>query len=184
MRNINVWKYRKCNGARNHDSVLWLWSGTFLHIWACNERNVEVREIRGTAYNKYLEQTQLQYIFPFLFAWKNTFRIFRVFRFRLNSFALPALQFHQSNLNVFFSHTSVPIQCFTVGDLRKGAHWARTQNESIQITVAGVGGCSFARVWFRLQSALVGRVPCCESDGRHARRAGKGRQLRSECGAQ
>lgn len=50
--------------------------------------------------------------------------------------------------------------------------------------LVGVGGCSFARVWFRLQSCLVGRVPCCESDGRHARLAGKGRQLRSDCVAQ
>jgi len=32
------------------------------------KKNVEVGEIRGTAYNKYVEQTPLQYSFPFLFA--------------------------------------------------------------------------------------------------------------------
>lgn len=35
-------------------------------------KNVEIREIRGTTYNKYAERTPLQYVFPFLFAWKNS----------------------------------------------------------------------------------------------------------------
>lgn len=99
-------------------------------------------------------------------------------------FPFACFSVRQLNLNAVCLHTSVPVPCFTVGELRKGAHWARTQNESIQMLERGEVAVRSPRLWFRLQSSPVGRVSCCESDGRHARPAGKGRQLRSDCSAQ